>query len=263
MEFDAIQVARLALACLDLTRLGDHDDEAGVISLCERAAGPFGTVAAVCVWPRFVGLARRHVPAGVRVAAVANFPHGGEDARTTGDEVRHIVAEGAHEVDLVMPWRAVLTGQQGRAAAVLRAARAASPGRCLKVIVESGELHTPAAILTSARLAIAEGADFLKTSTGRAPVGATPAAVQVMLQAIAEDRSAASRVGIKISGGVRTVDDATPYLTLVREALGTPALQPQRLRIGASALLADIEAVLRRDADAAGNASPHPAGRPR
>ena len=239
-----LDAARIALACLDLTSLNDGDTDADVHALCERATGRHGAVAAVCVWPRFARLARERVPAAVRVAAVANFPDGSTDVARTGRDVDTIVQAGAHEVDVVLPWRALLAGNEAACVAVLRAARHGSRGLTLKVILETGELRDDAAIERAARLALAEGADFLKTSTGKTPVSATLQATAVMLRVIADDPSARSRVGFKASGGIRTVAGAAPYLDAVAQALGAAALTPARFRIGASSLLADIEAVL-------------------
>ncbi len=236
--------ARLALACLDLTSLNDADDEAAIVRLAERAAAAPGRVAALCVWPRFVRIACAQAPAGVAVAAVANFPEGSVDVERAVRDTGEIVAAGAQEVDVVMPWRALAAGDEAASATLLRAVRRACDGRLLKVILETGELKTPALITRASQIALAEGADFLKTSTGKMPVGATPEAATLMLQAIAADTAAAPRVGFKAAGGVRSVADAAVYLDLVEAMLGVQALTPRRCRIGASALLADIEAVL-------------------
>jgi len=128
--------------------------------------------------------------------------------------------------------------------ALLQAVRAACPGLALKVILETGVLQTQALIRRASELAIEAGADFLKTSTGKTPVSATPDAARTMLQAIAADPVAASRVGFKASGGIRTVVEAATYFALVEDILGPRALTPARLRIGASSLLGDIETVL-------------------
>jgi deoxyribose-phosphate aldolase len=236
--------ARLALRCLDLTSLNDGDDEAAVSRLCSRAQGRFGNVAAVCVWPRFAAFARRQLPASIGVAAVANFPDGGSDIEAALRDVRQIVDAGAQEVDVVLPWRALRDGDLAAADALLRAVREASAGLRLKVILETGELQDAALIARAAQLALDAGADMLKTSTGKTPHGATPAAAEGMLHAIAAHPAARGHAGLKVSGGIRRVADALPYIALCRQHLGEAALQPQRLRIGASALLDDIEAVL-------------------
>ncbi len=240
----AEQNARIALACLDLTSLNDGDREADIVRLAERAAAAPGRVAALCVWPRFVRVARTHAPPGVAVAAVANFPEGGSDIERALRDTGEIVQAGAQEIDLVLPWRAMAAGNDEACAALLRAVRRACDGLLLKVILESGELATAELVAQASRLALAEGADFLKTSTGKTPHGATPEAARVMLQAIAADERAAGHVGFKASGGVRSVADAAVYIDLVESVLGAGALVPAHLRIGASALLADIDAVL-------------------
>jgi deoxyribose-phosphate aldolase len=241
---DTVEAARIALACLDLTSLNDADTEADVIALCQRAVGVHGAVAAVCVWPRFARVARAHADHAVRVAAVANFPDGSTDIARTLRDVDAIVQAGAQEVDVVLPWRALLADDHAACAALLRATRHACNGLALKVILETGELRDDATIERAARLALAEGADFLKTSTGKTPVGATPQGAAVILRTIAADAAARLRVGFKASGGIRTVAAAVPYIDAVERQLGAQALKPARFRIGASSLLDDIEAVL-------------------
>lgn len=235
--------ARIALACLDLTSLNDNDDAAAITALAAKAAGPAGRPAALCVWPRFVAQARAEAPAGVKIAAVANFPEGTLDTARAVADTRAIVEAGADEVDLVLPWRALQAGDAAGPAALVAAVRAACAGRTLKLIIESGELRTPELIGQACRIGLEAGVDFLKTSTGKVPVGATPEAARVMLQAIAA-HPRGTQVGFKASGGVRKVAEAAPYITLVREILGPGAPGPARLRFGASGLLADIEALL-------------------
>ena len=243
---DPMTDARTALACLDLTSLNDADDAAAISALCARAldvAGRLGAPAALCVWPRFAAQARAALPPAIRVAAVVNFPAGGSDAVAAAAETRAIVAAGADEVDLVLPWRALRDGDAAAARALVAAVRAACAGQTLKLIIESGELDRPALIHQACQIGLDAGVDFLKTSTGKMPAGATPAAARVMLQAIAAHPRGAA-VGFKASGGVRSVADAAQYIALVREILGAAALTPQRLRFGASGLLGDIEALL-------------------
>ena len=243
--------ARTALACLDLTSLNDADTEADIARLAARAHGRFGAPAALCVWPRLAAFARREAPPGVAVAAVANFPDGGTDIDRALRDTGQIVAAGAQEIDLVLPWRALQAGEAKAAAALVAAVRRACQGLTLKVILETGELQTPALIAQAARLALAEGADFLKTSTGKTPVGATPEAAQLMLRAIADTPGCARRLQGRRAACAR-VADAAVYMRLVDAALGAGALNPSRFRIGASGLLDAIEAQL--------GGSPAPAG---
>ncbi len=234
--------ARQALACLDLTSLNDNDSAADIVALCPRAVGrdvTRGPVAAVCVWPCRAALARSLLPPHIAVAAVANFPDGRADVQRAVRDTAQIVAAGAQEVDVVFPYR-----DFAAAPALLQAVRQACAGLHLKVILETGELQDPALITQACRIALDAGADFLKTSTGKTPRSATPAAALLLLQAIALHPQAKDRVGFKPSGGIRTVADAALYMTLTAQHLGNAAVNPARFRIGASSLLDDIEAVL-------------------
>ncbi|MDZ7854716.1 MAG: deoxyribose-phosphate aldolase [Sphaerotilus sp.] len=241
------EAARLSLTCLDLTSLNDADTEADIARLCERARAPLGPVAAVCVWPRLAAFARAQLPAHIGVAAVANFPDSRTDVERAVRDTDEIVQAGAQEVDVVLPWRALQAGDAAAVAAVLRSVRRTCEGLTLKVILESGELGRSgdtALIARASQLALAEGADFLKTSTGKTAHHASLPAAEAMLAAIAADPLARDRVGLKPSGGLRTVADVQPYLALVVQHLGAGALNPKRFRIGASSLYADIEAIL-------------------
>ena len=243
--FSLQEAAALALRCLDLTSLNDGDTEADIVALCQRAQPPFGNVAAVCVWPRFVALARRLLPPTIAVAAVANFPDGALDVERAVADVRQIVAAGGNEVDVVLPYSALMHGgpQAVQACAdFLATVRAACEPLTLKVIIESGVLQTDALIAQATTLTLDAGADFVKTSTGKTPVSATPQAAATILKAIAANGKLA--VGFKASGGIRTVADAQTYLALVINVWGPGAITPERVRFGASGLLTDIEAVL-------------------
>jgi deoxyribose-phosphate aldolase len=238
------QAARIALRCLDLTSLNDADDEAAIALLCQRAQGAYGAVAAVCVWPRLAALARSLLPPRIAVAAVANFPAGDTDIDAALRDVHEVVAAGAQEVDVVLPWRALRDGNVAAARDLLRAVRQACAELRLKVILETGELQDEALIARASVLALDAGADMLKTSTGKTLHGASLPAAEVMLRSIVTHATARDRAGLKVSGGIRRVADALPYLTLCRSLLGASALQPSRFRIGTSSLLDDIEAQL-------------------
>ena len=245
------EVARIALQCLDLTSLNDADTEADIETLCRRAQTAYGPVAAVCVWPRFVALARRLLPAEIAVAAVANFPEGSLDVQRALADVAEIAQAGGNEVDVVLPYRALQKGQAGECAEFLSEVRHACQPLILKVIIESGELATPPLIVEATRLSLMAGADFVKTSTGKSKVSATPEAAALMLREIST--SGLSAAGFKASGGIRSVADAAVYVQLVQQALGEGALNARRLRFGASGLLNDIESVLSGQASVAVN----------
>lgn len=264
-----LALARTALACLDLTRLGPTvsvagqppaDTEADIDALCAQAIGAAGRgpVAAVCVWPRFVAQARAALPRDIRVAAVANFPQGALDDEVALRDAHAILDAGGDEVDLVLPWAALCQGDLAGPARLVARVRRATEGRVLKLILETGELRSPERITQAARLGLDAGVDFLKTSTGKTPVGATPEAARTLLQTLAT-HARAGEVGFKASGGVRTLADVAIYLTLAREFLGPEAGTPRRFRLGASALLTELEAVLRPSDGGAAPQGPGPA----
>ncbi|MFR0693382.1 deoxyribose-phosphate aldolase [Enterobacterales bacterium AE_CKDN230030158-1A_HGKHYDSX7] len=230
------------LALLDLTSLNAGDDLQSTVDLCRRALTPYGEVAAVCVWPKLVHVARRTLNTlggrSVKVASVCNFPAGNAPLAEVVEEVRKTLAEGADEIDLVYPWRRLKAGELTGAVELIRTCKTlCGPYHRLKVILETGELAEPELIRTACREAIEGGADFLKTSTGKAAVQATPEAVKVILETIEEE---GGKVGLKVSGGLRTLADALQYRALVEERFGAAWITPEHLRFGASALLEDL-----------------------
>jgi deoxyribose-phosphate aldolase len=227
---DAIRALRL----LDLTDLADDANEAGLEALCARAMLPPGPVAAICIWPRFVRRARSLLGDGpVRLATVVNFPDGNTPIAPVLAETEAALADGADEIDLVMPWAAVITGHETGARAMIQLVKERCGERRLKVILETGEYRDLAQVETASRLAIESGADFIKTSTGKTARSATPEAVRTMLGVIAEaDRP----IGLKPSGGIRTLADAQRYLALADAIMGPDWASPQNFRFGASGL---------------------------
>ncbi|WP_374337132.1 deoxyribose-phosphate aldolase [Leeia sp.] len=241
-----LQTAALrALQLMDLTSLNDDDTPARIVSLCQQADSPAGQVAAVCVYPRFVPIARKTLLAQgtphVRIATVTNFPLGEEDVAIAVAETRAAVAYGADEVDVVFPWRALQAGHATVGEQLVRACKDACGDILLKVIIESGELRDPALIRQASQISIAAGADFIKTSTGKVPVNATLEAAEVMLQVIAET---GGRCGFKAAGGVKSAEDAARYLSLADQLLGADWVTPAHFRFGASSLLNNLLATL-------------------
>ncbi len=239
---DLQQVARQALALMDLTSLNDDDTDTAIESLCRRARTPAGTPAAVCVYPAFVTTARRTLKAldlagKVRVATVTNFPHGGDDIMAAARETREAVAAGADEVDVVFPYRALLAGDEETGRELVACCHQACGDATLKVILETGELQDPALIRRAAELALEGGADFLKTSTGKVAVNATLEAAEILLDAI---KASGRDVGFKAAGGVRSVEDAQAYLQLAERLMGKAWITPGHFRFGASGLLDDL-----------------------
>jgi deoxyribose-phosphate aldolase len=236
-------LAHRIVALLDLTDLTTTANAASIERLCERAIGPHGSVAAVCVWPAFVSqCARQLAGTPVDVATVVNFPHGGTDVDAVVREVHAVLEAGADELDVVLPYRAFAAGDLDSAGAVLDAVTEIVKGRRpVKVILETGELPNHATIAAATRFAIDHGADFVKTSTGKTPVSATPEAVGTMLQVI---RDSDRLVGIKPSGGIATVHTAAGYLAQADDIMGPAWARRSTFRFGASGLLDRLIAVI-------------------
>ncbi|MBC7280982.1 deoxyribose-phosphate aldolase [Hoeflea sp.] len=237
-------VAAAALACLDLTELGDAATEAATLDLVDRSTTAHGSTAAVCIWPRFVAAARARLGAGapVRIATVVNFPSGDLPVGEVVAQTSQAIADGADEIDLVIPYRAFIAGDEQAVRDMIAAVRAAVPAPArLKTILETGELKDPALIARASAIALEAGADFIKTSTGKVAVNATLEAARIMLEAI---RRAGGKAGFKPAGGIRTVADARQYFALCEEIMGPGWISPETFRFGASGLLGDIVATL-------------------
>jgi deoxyribose-phosphate aldolase len=227
---------REMVALVDLTSLTGDETAQDIERLCAQAQTPAGPVAAVCVYGQYVQRAVAELEGtGIPVAAVANFPEGDLDRDRAVRETEQAVADGAREVDVVLPWRAFVNGDRAGAMAGVEAAREACPV-LLKVILESGRLQEPEVIGAAARDALAVGADFVKTSTGKLQPAATLPAAAVMLEAVRDHGMG----GFKASGGIRTADEAAAYLELADALFGPEWASPATFRFGASSLLDDL-----------------------
>lgn len=237
------ETALRALKLLDLTNLNDDCSEVDIENLCARANGVHGKTAAVCIWPRFVAQAKTLLEGtGIRVATVVNFPAGGTDTNAVIEETKAALAAGADEIDLVFPYTAFLAGDHETASGQIEAIKALIKPPCLlKVILETGRLIHEPLIKNASKLAIAAGADFIKTSTGKVPVNATPETARIMLRAI---KASGKPVGFKPAGGMKTTEDTGEYLALADEILGPDWASPATLRFGASGVLTDLIAAI-------------------
>lgn len=242
-ETDKTALAARALTLLDLTDLSDGCCEDHVEKLLQRATAPFGPVAAVCVWPQFVSLcARRLEGRGIAIATVINFPKGGDFIERAIDDTEEALKDGATEIDLVMPYHAYLAGDVPITRSMIAEVKELMPdeGR-LKVILETGAFPDQASIAAATRLAIEEGTDFVKTSTGTIATGATPEAVATILETIRESRIPC---GLKVSGGLRTLEDAAGYLRIAGRIMGEEWATPATFRFGSSKLYDVLVAAL-------------------
>jgi deoxyribose-phosphate aldolase len=239
----------LATSMIDLTTLEGADTPGKVRHLCAKAVCPdasrpeIPSVAAVCVYPSLVGVAREALHGtGVAVASVSTgFPSGQTSLGIKLDETREAVAAGATEIDMVISRDAYLSGDDARVAHEIASVKEACGDAHLKVILETSELPTYAHVRHASQLAIDAGADWIKTSTGKKPPGATPGVVLVMLETVRDHAWKTGQIiGVKAAGGVSTTKAAMHMLVLVKETLGDAALTPERFRIGASSLLNDL-----------------------
>jgi deoxyribose-phosphate aldolase len=244
-----LQAIDMAVAMVDLTTLEGADTPGKVRAMCAKARQPDPSdlsvppVAAVCVYPDLVGVARDAVAgSGVAVAPVATaFPSGRASLAVKLADVQGAVSAGADEVDMVIDRGAFLAGRYGEVYAEIRAVREACGPAHLKVILETGELATLDNVSRASWLAMLAGADFIKTSTGKVTPAATPPTALVMLAAVRDfEQTTGRRVGVKVAGGIRTAKDAIRYLVLANEVAGQAWLTPQLFRIGASTLLNDL-----------------------
>jgi len=232
---DLKTVAKRALSLMDLTSLTDTETDQDIIDLCKQAKSPAGETAAICIFPRFIPVAKKALKAQqtpqVKIATVTNFPHGNDDIDIALAETKAAVAYGADEVDLVFPYRALMQGNENIGFDMVKVCKQACEGSArLKVIIETGELKSETLIRKASEIAI-------KTSTGKVPVNATPTSAQIMLEVIKQKNTA---VGFKPAGGVRTAEDAAIYLDLADNILGEEWADANHFRFGASSLLTSL-----------------------
>jgi deoxyribose-phosphate aldolase len=234
---------------LDLTTLEGADTAGKVRQLCAKGVCPAPTmpevpsVAAICVYPSLVPVAREALRGtGVRTASVATgFPAGQVSLEAKLRETTDAIALGAEEIDMVMSREAFLAGDDGRVIEEITSVKDACGEAHLKVILETAELGSYDHVRHASMLAMEAGADFIKTSTGKATSGATPGVCLVMLEAIRDYVQRSGRlVGFKAAGGVSTSKSALHRLVLVKETLGDEWLTPAHFRIGASSVLNDL-----------------------
>jgi deoxyribose-phosphate aldolase len=246
----------LAIRMIDLTTLEGKDTEGKVRALCAKGMRPdpfdptVPSVAAICIYPALVPVARQALKGStVKVASVSTgFPSGQTFTDIKLAETRAAVEAGADEIDMVIDRGAFLAGDYATVFDEIVAVRTASGRAHLKVILETGELETFDNVRRASILAMAAGADFIKTSTGKVSPAATLPVTLVMLEAIRDFHRRTGRVvGMKPAGGIRTAKEAIQYLVVLYETLGPRWMTPDRFRFGASSLLNDLLMQLRKE----------------
>ncbi len=245
------ELARKLFSCIDNTTLTATDSDESVEAFCRRTRAMTladgTTVAAVCVYPRFVATAKRALAeSGIAVASVAGaFPHGQLPLELKVDEVRRVIADGADEVDIVLNRGLLLSGKESAVYDEVRAMKDACGGKHLKVILETCDLPSPIMIEHAARVAIEGGADFIKTSTGKGSAGATLEGAETMLNVIkGYVKICKIQVGFKAAGGIRRPEEALGYARMAKKIMGEDYINNQTFRIGASSLTEGLYSIL-------------------
>ena len=243
----------MAISMIDLTTLEGADTEGKVKAICNKAIRPDPTdpsvphVGAICVYNDMVSIARQHLDASgghdIPVAAVSTaFPSGRASLEVKERDTKDAIANGATDIDMVIDRGAFLSGDLEKVFSEIVYIKSLCGDKAhLKVILETGELVTYDNVRKASFLAMAAGADFIKTSTGKVAPAATAPVVLVMLEAVRDFYEMTGvRIGVKPAGGIRTTKDAIKQLVLVKETAGDEWLNPELFRIGASALLNDL-----------------------
>ena len=253
-----VAALEMALSMLDLTTLEGSDSPGKVRQLCTKAMHAYDAlpglpaVAAVCVYPTLVRVAKEALRgSAIKVAAVATaFPSGQADRETKIRDTKFAIEEGADEIDMVISRGEFLKGNETYVHDEIAEIKGLCGPAALKVILETGELGTLDRVRQASDLALAAGADFIKTSTGKIQPAATPPVVLVMMEAIRDffHRTGQPR-GLKAAGGIRTAKQAVQYLVMIRETLGPEWLTPDRFRLGASTLINDILMQIAKERD--------------
>lgn len=230
------------ISVLDYTSLNATDTDESIADLCEQASTSQGCVAGVCVYRRFVRLVKASCPAPIKAVTVANFPDGTSSLERVLIEINQALEDGADEIDVVFPYHRYLAGERHYALDFISACKAAcGTSLVLKVILETSALGDISLIADAGHDALMAGADFLKTSTGKQGAGASLEAAATLLLVIRHMNSKLKRpIGLKVSGGIREIEQAAKYLQLAEKIMGKKWVNPHTFRIGASQLLTKL-----------------------
>jgi deoxyribose-phosphate aldolase len=251
-----LQALDLAIRMMDLTTLEGQDTPGKIAALASKAKRPdpvdatVPAVAALCVYPNRIEDAKRHLAgSGVKIASVATaFPSGQSPTKLKVADVREAVELGADEVDMVIDRGAFLSGRYAKVYDEIVQMKEACGDAHLKVILETGELGTYDNVRRASLLAIAAGADFVKTSTGKISPAATLPVTLCMMETVRDVYFETGRmVGIKPAGGIRVSKQAVQYLVVLYETLGGDWMTPDLFRFGASSLLNDVLMQIRKE----------------
>ncbi len=240
---DDVSAAKQLISSLDLTSLNTSDTEEKIRELCLKATTPYGNVPAICVYSQFIPFARTILPKDIKIATVINFPSGQADLALLEKEINTAISLGADELDVVLPYKSLLSGDVDFCSKYLQLARSLCAKKTLKIIIESGELKTVDNIREASSLCVDANVDFIKTSTGKTEISATPEAANIILETINQSNK---NIGFKASGGIKTLEDAKKYLSLAQSIMGTNWVNSSNFRIGASSVLTNLIETIER-----------------
>lgn len=228
------------ISLIDLTTLSETDTDKSVLKLVEKANQGFRDVhpAALCTYSQFGSLVRKNLNTNIQTCVVGlGFPSGTLESEKKIDHALTVVNSGADELDIVLNHRDFFDKNHTHLSSEIRQIKTVIGTKHLKVILETGALQTRKNIRKASEIACLAGADFIKTSTGKTPIGATPEAIHEMCLVISEHyKETGRKVGIKPSGGIRNFEEAALIHTIIKEILGKDWLNPHLFRIGASSL---------------------------
>ena len=244
-ENNTEEVTKFLFNCIDLTTLNTTDSDESVMRFTEKVNRfddefpDLKNVAAICVYPNFAQVVKDTLEVeGINIACVSGgFPSSQTFTEVKIAETAMALADGADEIDIVIPVGAFLSGDYETMCEEIMELKETCKEHHLKVILETGALKTASNIKKASILSMYSGADFIKTSTGKQQPAATPEAAYVMCQAIKEYyEQTGNKVGFKPAGGINTVNDALIYYTIVKEVLGKEWLSNELFRLGTSRL---------------------------
>ncbi|WP_191092321.1 deoxyribose-phosphate aldolase [Francisella sp. SYW-2] len=225
------------VSLMDLTQLGESDTDADIVKLCAKAKNSLGEVTAICVYKQFVPVVKKTLGSDFKVATVINFPKGNSSVEDIVLEAKEAVSLGADEIDLVIDYNEYIQkGHSQKSCDMIEKVKNVCQDRVLKVIIESGELEDNL-ISKASHDAIVNGADFVKTSTGKTPNGASLGAAKVILETI---KNSGYEVGFKASGGIREEAQALGYIKLAEEIMSKKYVVADSFRFGVSGLLDNL-----------------------
>ncbi|CDU16657.1 deoxyribose-phosphate aldolase, putative [Plasmodium yoelii] len=249
--------AAWSVICLtDHTFLDENGTEDDIRELCNESVKTCPFAAAVCVYPKFVKFINEKIkqeinPFKPKIACVINFPYGTDSMEKVLNDTEKALDDGADEIDLVINYKKIIENtDEGlkEATKLTQSVKKLLTNKILKVIIEVGELKTEDLIIKTTLAVLNGNADFIKTSTGKVQINATPSSVEYIIKAIKEyiknNPEKNNKIGLKVSGGISDLNTASHYILLARRFLSSLACHPDNFRIGSSSLVIKLRKVI-------------------